>query len=241
MTLSSRLTYAVAAALTIAALLLLAGTKAHAQTSSSAQPPSAPQPQPSALRLDIPHSWNPISAYRGTPVAAPELANSPLIDALISDGVLHLSLKDAIELALENNLDLAIARYNLPIAQADILRTKAGGVFRGVNTGVVQNTGLGLGAPRAAPAEPAVVQVASSNPRSAAARSFPRTTPPSTLMAMTSTTPSLLPTRSPTVSPLCAATPSMVSSTSAKRSLPVPRSPSFSTTIASPQTVPSTS
>jgi hypothetical protein len=227
MTLSSRLTYAVAAALTIAALLLLAGTKAHAQTSSSAQPPSAPQPQPSALRLDIPHSWNPISAYRGTPVAAPELANSPLIDALISDGVLHLSLKDAIELALENNLDLAIARYNLPIAQADILRTKAGGVFRGVNTGVVQNT--------------PVVQVASSNPRSAAARSFPRTTPPSTLMAMTSTTPSLLPTRSPTVSPLCAATPSMVSSTSAKRSLPVPRSPSFSTTIASPQTVPSTS
>jgi outer membrane protein TolC len=150
MTLSSRLTYAVAAALTIAALLLLAGTKAHAQTSSSAQPPSAPQPQPSALRLDIPHSWNPISAYRGTPVAAPELANSPLIDALISDGVLHLSLKDAIELALENNLDLAIARYNLPIAQADILRTKAGGVFRGVNTGVVQNTpgsgGAGVGA-----------------------------------------------------------------------------------------------
>ena len=150
MTLSSRLTYAVAAALTIAALLLLAGTKAHAQTSSSVQPPSAPQPQPSALRLDIPHSWNPISAYRGTPVAAPELANSPLIDALISDGVLHLSLKDAIELALENNLDLAIARYNLPIAQADILRTKAGGVFRGVNTGVVQNTpgsgGAGVGA-----------------------------------------------------------------------------------------------
>ena len=150
MTLSSRLTYAVAAALTIAALLLLAGTKAHSQTSSSAQPPSAPQPQPSALRLDIPHSWNPISAYRGTPVAAPELANSPLIDALISDGVLHLSLKDAIELALENNLDLAIARYNLPIAQADILRTKAGGVFRGVNTGVVQNTpgsgGAGVGA-----------------------------------------------------------------------------------------------
>jgi len=150
MTLRSSLTYALAAALTVAALLLLAETKAHAQNTITPQMPTAPEPQPSTLRLDIPHSWNPISAYRGTPVAAPDLANSPLIDTLIADGVLHLSLKDAIELALENNLDLAIARYNIPIAQADILRTKAGGVFRGVNTGVVQNTpgsgGAGVGA-----------------------------------------------------------------------------------------------
>jgi outer membrane protein TolC len=149
MTLSSRLTYALAAALTIAALLLLAETNVHAQTTVTEQTPSAPQPPPSTLRLDIPHSWSPISPYRGTQVAEPNLANSPLIDTLISDGILHLSLKDAIELALENNLDLAIARYNIPIAQADILRTKAGGVFRGVNTGVVQNTpgsgGAGVG------------------------------------------------------------------------------------------------
>ena len=147
MTPSSRVTYALAAALTLAALLLLAGTKGHGQTIIAAQTPTAPQP---TLRLDIPHSWNPLSAYRGTPVAAPNLANSPLIDTLISDGVFHLSLKDAIELALENNLDLAIARYNIPIAQADILRTRAGGIFRGVNTGVVQNTpgsgGAGVGA-----------------------------------------------------------------------------------------------
>ena len=76
----------------------------------------------------------------------PNLANSPRIDTLIHDGVLELSLKDAIALALENNLDLAIARYNIPIAEADILRTRAGGSFRGVNTGVVQNTpGGGVG------------------------------------------------------------------------------------------------
>ncbi len=79
-------------------------------------------------------------------VPSPNLANSPRIDALVHDGVLELSLKDAIALALENNLDLAIARYNIPIAQADILRTQAGGSFRGVNTGVVQNTpGGGVG------------------------------------------------------------------------------------------------
>ena len=98
------------------------------------------------LRLDIPHSRNPFDAYRPASVAPPNLANSPRIDALIHDGVLELSLDDAIALALENNLDLAIARYNIPIAEADVLRTKAGGVFRGVNTGVVQNTpGGGVG------------------------------------------------------------------------------------------------
>ena len=70
----------------------------------------------------------------------------PRVDALIKDGVLELSLQDAIQLALENNLDLAIARYNFPIAEADVLRTQAGGSFRGVNTGVVQNTpGGGVG------------------------------------------------------------------------------------------------
>ncbi len=53
---------------------------------------------------------------------------------------------DAIALALADNLDLSIARYNLAIARADVERTKAGGVFRGVNTGVVQNTpGGGIG------------------------------------------------------------------------------------------------
>lgn len=98
------------------------------------------------LRLDIPHSSNPFNAYRATPVPQPNLANTPRIDALVRDGVLELSLKDAIALALENNLDIAIARYNIPIAEADILRTRAGGTFRGVNTGVVQNTpGGGVG------------------------------------------------------------------------------------------------
>jgi outer membrane protein TolC len=99
-----------------------------------------------ALRLDIPHSDNPFNAYRPTLVSPPNVANTPRIDTLIHNGVLELSLKDAIELALENNLDLAIARYNIPIAEADILRTRAGGTFRGVNTGVVQNTpGGGVG------------------------------------------------------------------------------------------------
>jgi outer membrane protein TolC len=113
------------------------------QAAVSQAPPAASLP---ALRLDIPHSNNPLNAYRATLVPQPNLANSPRIDALVNNGVLELSLKDAISLALENNLDIAIARYNIPIAAADVLRTHAGGLFRGVNTGVVQNTpGGGVG------------------------------------------------------------------------------------------------
>lgn len=98
-------------------------------------------------------SHNPFSAYLPTEVPEPRLTNTPLLSQLVRDDKLYLSLKDAIRLALENNLDLAIARYNLPIANTDILRTKAGGVFRGVNAGVVQGTpgggvgGFGAGAP----------------------------------------------------------------------------------------------
>src|SRR6266702_25613 len=116
-------------------LLALASASALAQNTATP-----------ALRLDIPHSNNPLRPYRATRVPSPNLANSARIDTLVRDGVLELSLKDAISLALENNLDLAIARYNIPIAEADILRTQAGGLFRGVNTGVVQNTpGGGVG------------------------------------------------------------------------------------------------
>ena len=112
-------------------------------------------PTTTSLQFEMPRSHNPLNAYAPENVPEPVLTNSPRLDSLIQDGKLRLSLKDAIDLALENNLDLAIARYNLPIASTDILRTKAGGIFRGVNAGVVQGTpgggvgGFGTGAPGA--------------------------------------------------------------------------------------------
>ena len=107
------------------------------------------------VTLQMPQSHNPLGPYSPSQVAAPTLTNSARLQQLIRDGKLQLSLKDAIDLALENNLDLAIARYNLPIADTDLLRTRGGGSFRGVNTGVVQGTpgggvgGYGAGAPGA--------------------------------------------------------------------------------------------
>ena len=111
-----------------------------AQTATQASVAAQP-----GIKLDLPHSHNPLDTYRPATVAPANLTNSPRLDTLIHDGMLELSLRDAIDLGLENNLDLAIARYNIPIAEADILRTKAGGSTRGVNTGVVQNTPGGNG------------------------------------------------------------------------------------------------
>jgi outer membrane protein TolC len=117
--------------------------------------PSAPAQAPAQAVADtsskIPFdqmlraSHNPIDPYRGKAVAPPSLANSTRLDSLVKDGKLYLSLRNAIDLALENNLDLVIARYNLPIAQMDIQRTSAGGSVRGVNTGVVSGTPGGGG------------------------------------------------------------------------------------------------
>lgn len=93
-----------------------------------------------------PHFPNPFAPYIPHLVSEPNLSNTPRIDLMMQNGKLMLSVNDAIALALENNLDIAIARYNLDIADTDLLRAKSGGSTRGVNTGVVQNTpGGGVG------------------------------------------------------------------------------------------------
>jgi outer membrane protein TolC len=93
--------------------------------------------------VELPHSRKPFSPYR--PSTAPELDlnNSPRLQNLIRDGKLYVSLNDVIALAIENNLDLAYFRYNFPIADTEIMRTKAGGVAQGVNTGIVQSSTQG--------------------------------------------------------------------------------------------------
>ncbi len=49
-------------------------------------------------------------------------------------GKLYLSLQDCIAAALENNIDIEIQRYSSPLAQADLLRARAGSLIRGINT-----------------------------------------------------------------------------------------------------------
>jgi outer membrane protein TolC len=83
---------------------------------------------------------NPINMYRPTTIAKASFDNSVRLDQLVKDGKIYLSLSDAIALALENNYDIAIARYYLDIADTDIALTKTGAAFRGVGAGVLANT-----------------------------------------------------------------------------------------------------
>jgi outer membrane protein TolC len=102
-----------------------------------------------------PHFPNLVGPYLAHEVPPPSFGNAPRIETLLNDGKLRLSLSDAVALALENNLDLAIARFNLSIADTDIMRAKSGQAVRGVATGLVQGTpgggvgGFGSGAPGA--------------------------------------------------------------------------------------------
>jgi outer membrane protein TolC len=138
------------------ALSVVLGVKLFAQVPDAPTPVTqVPNSSAPVLQFDMPKSHNPLNAYMPDSVPEPVLANSAKLGLMVREGKLYLSLKEAIDLALEDNLDLAIARYNLPIANTDILRTQAGGFFRGVNTGVVQGTpgggvgGFGTGAPGA--------------------------------------------------------------------------------------------
>src|SRR5208282_1213056 len=107
------------------------------------------QPQPVHLKdYSVPRSAFPhvLQPYMPEEVAPPKLSNSARIDSLMRDGKIYLSIDDAVALALENNLDIDIARYNLNIAEADLLRAKSGASILGINTGIVQNTpGGGVG------------------------------------------------------------------------------------------------
>lgn len=77
--------------------------------------------------------WFPniFSPYTPTKVPEPVLANAPRIEQMIQNGKLRIGLQDAIDLALQNNLDISIQRYIPWIAEANILRTLSGGAPSG--------------------------------------------------------------------------------------------------------------
>src|ERR1039457_1989564 len=142
----------------LATLLFLLVSASFAQNASSSGGPSstppltgmpqAPAPQNNAHLYSGDQNYakpksslpNVLAPYTMRSVPAPNLTNSSRIDQLVRDGKLYLSINDAVAMALENNLDISIQRYNLSIADTDILRTKSGAVALGVNAGMVQGT-----------------------------------------------------------------------------------------------------
>src|SRR5215469_14344927 len=89
-----------------------------------------------------PHFWRP---YQQRTLPHPILENSPRLQTLIHEGKLELSLADALALTIENNLDIVVQRYVVPIAQTDVLRSKSGQAARGF-TGALYPSELNSGA-----------------------------------------------------------------------------------------------
>lgn len=112
----------------------------------AAAPASAFTPTVMSRDYTRTHSFpNIFDSFAPLSVPQPGMQNSPRLKDLIRDGKLWLSLQDAIALALENNLDIDYVRFNIPFAQADYLRTRAGAAARGVS-GAAISTALYSGA-----------------------------------------------------------------------------------------------
>ncbi|HZU27194.1 MAG TPA: TolC family protein [Bryobacteraceae bacterium] len=76
--------------------------------------------------------------YQAPQIPPPRLGNSERLRALIRGGAIYLTVQDAIALAIENNLDLEVARYNPLIAQSQLTRFQAGGALPGVPSNASQ-------------------------------------------------------------------------------------------------------
>jgi outer membrane protein TolC len=74
--------------------------------------------------------------YRVRDVAHISFEDSPRIDRLMRAGSIYLSLRDAIALALENNLDIESSRFAPKLALADLQRAAAGQLLRNVSTSI---------------------------------------------------------------------------------------------------------
>jgi outer membrane protein len=74
---------------------------------------------------------NLFAPYRGIEIPEFNTNNKPRVDQLIHEGKLEITLQDAVELALENNMDIAVARYQPWLADTDIMATKGGGLPTG--------------------------------------------------------------------------------------------------------------
>ena len=88
----------------------------------------------------------PIGPYGSPKVPRLFAGNGDRLRSLVHDGKLYLSAKDAIALAIENNLDVEIERANLLLATTDQGRAAGGGTLRGIDF-TIEEPPSGVGGP----------------------------------------------------------------------------------------------
>jgi len=104
-------------------------------------------PAPGASSQTKTDGWSRFSAtWRPLSVPAPRWSSGSRYADLLRAGQLYLSLRDAIDIAIENNLDVELQRYNILAARQDLLRAQGGGVTRGLQY-LVNEVPLGIGGP----------------------------------------------------------------------------------------------
>jgi outer membrane protein len=134
-------------ALFLAVLMALAPVApVFAQQQGESTPPAQPQPASRTIELSNQNysygkRWFPDirAPYTQRAVPQPILTNAPRIEQMVQDGKLRISLQDAVDLALQNNLAIVISRYTPWIAEASILHTLSGGT---PTSGAVNSLGI---------------------------------------------------------------------------------------------------
>jgi outer membrane protein len=123
--------------------------------------PSAPSATPASVKWPGPtiHSKWLLSPYRAPAISPSSTQNSDLVARLIHDGRLSLTLQDAVTLAVENNFDVELERYDRSFAWTEMLRAKGGGLLRGIPTTVAE-----LPAGEGGPGEPLLTTVGGYSP-----------------------------------------------------------------------------
>src|ERR1041385_3959178 len=122
--------------------VFLMAVPSFAQDQNTAAPGVAPA-------LETSHHWySPFThkyEWRAQPPVS--VSNSGRIDSLMRAGNLYLSLNEAIALALENNIDIEVQRYNFALADTDLYRARSGAPIHGVSAsfGLVGSSGAPLG------------------------------------------------------------------------------------------------
>ena len=95
---------------------------------------AAPSPAQQPL-VERPAAMLPLRPYKPASIPPVSLRNSDRIRTLLRSGKLYLTLRDAVALAIENNLDLEVNRYGPLAAEWSLERAQAGGPLRGVTSG----------------------------------------------------------------------------------------------------------
>lgn len=94
--------------------------------------------QQASISPAAPSASSVLRPYMAPEVPPVQLGNTSRLGDLVRAGTLYLSVQDAVALALENNIDIEVARYNPLILEWNLTRAAAGGLLPGVTSNASQ-------------------------------------------------------------------------------------------------------